>query len=480
VNPSAAQLMNQSREALNGKIIWEVFPEAVDSPFYEQYKMVLSDRVAADIETYYPPRNRWFKAHAYPFQEGMAVLFEDVTRQHKKEVTIVSDMLRALNAHLDVAHAFPELARGLRELTGCDRSSLSVFDERHERATIVALDSPRADVHVGRRLRMSDIPGAASVLAGRPHVVPNFAAELASPLVRTIYAEGLRSAVSVPLRATARVAGMLTLTWRKLSGCSVTQLPLLGQVAEAIALAVEKSRLFEEVRAGHERLQALSHRLLEVQEDERQHLARELHDEIGQALTAIRLGLDSVTRLPPAAAEARITEMQEQIYDLVTRVRNLSLDLRPAMLDDLGLLPALLWLFERCTAQTDLQVNFEHQGLERRFAAGIETAAYRLVQEALTNVARHGGVTHATVRAWADAETLGLQIVDQGMGFDATRALASGRTSGVAGMRERVRLLGGKFAIESTRGHGTRVGAELPLGRPVHGGAYAHHDRAGG
>ena len=135
------------------------------------------------------------------------------------------------------------------------------------------------------------------------------------------------------------------------------------------------------------------------------------------------------------------------------------------MLDDLGLLPALLWLFQRCAAQTNVQVTFEHSRLDRRFASDVETAAYRIVQEALTNVARHAGVKNATVRLWADGTMLGMQIEDQGIGFAVSSTPVT--ALGLTGMQERAHALGGQLTVESEPGRGTRVTAELPLNAPI-------------
>jgi signal transduction histidine kinase len=143
----------------------------------------------------------------------------------------------------------------------------------------------------------------------------------------------------------------------------------------------------------------------------------------------------------------------------------MSLDLRPATLDHLGLLSALLWHIRQYGTQTQVRVEFKHSGLEgRRFPTEIETAAYRIVQEALTNVARHAETFDATVRVWADGHGLNLQIEDSGRGFDAEDALSADNTSGLAGMRERAHLLGGSFLIESSPGAGTRLTAEFPYG----------------
>jgi signal transduction histidine kinase len=150
------------------------------------------------------------------------------------------------------------------------------------------------------------------------------------------------------------------------------------------------------------------------------------------------------------------------VNELMRRVRDLSLELRPAMLDDLGLLAALRWHFERYTAQVEVSVDFKQTGLERRrFAAEIETAAYRIVQEALTNVARHAGVDKVEVGVWVDQTALCIRVKDLGRGFDP--ALASNATGGLSGMRERAFALGGRLELESSPGAGTLLRAELPL-----------------
>jgi signal transduction histidine kinase len=245
---------------------------------------------------------------------------------------------------------------------------------------------------------------------------------------------------------------------------------LLALFATHIAIAIANAQLFGEVRAGRERLQNLSRRLVEVQEAERRHIARELHDEIGQALTGLKLVLSMQTPLPTDVARQSHADAQAMIGDLLARVRELSLDLRPAMLDDLGLVPTLAWHFERYTARTNVQVVFKHAGLEgRRFPPDAETAAYRIVQEALTNVARHAVGQEATVRLWASQDCLSVQIEDRGKGFEPEAVFAAYTSGGLSGMRERAELLGGRMTVESTPGVGTLVTAELPLGQPGRG-----------
>lgn len=230
-------------------------------------------------------------------------------------------------------------------------------------------------------------------------------------------------------------------------------------------VAFDISELKRAEASGREyadRLKLLSRRLMEVQEAERRKIALELHDEIGQVLTGLKLSLEIGSRLPAEEVGANLEQARALVNDLMARVRKLSLDLRPAMLDDLGLLPTLLWHIEHYTAQTQVRVNFRHSGLERRrFAPDVETAAYRLVQEALTNVARHAQTSEATVRLSTHRQTLLIEVEDRGSGFDVESALLTTETSGLAGMRERAVLLGGQLKVESRPGNGTRLTAEF-------------------
>ncbi len=213
-----------------------------------------------------------------------------------------------------------------------------------------------------------------------------------------------------------------------------------------------------------ERMKVLSRRLIAVQEAERRSLALELHDEIGQILTGLKLKLEMSARQTGYAAHTSLTEAQALVNDLMARTRKLSLDLRPATLDHLGLLPALLMHLRQYTSQTGVRVDFRHNGIEgRRFESEVETASFRIVQEALTNIARHAEAAEALVRVWADPHTLAVQIEDNGKGFDAEAVFAAGQSNGLTGMRERALLLGGQFTFESAAGQGTRLMAEWNL-----------------
>ena len=208
------------------------------------------------------------------------------------------------------------------------------------------------------------------------------------------------------------------------------------------------------------RLQALSNRLLRVQEDERRGLAQELHDQIGQLLTGLRFQLEAAREAAPSEPLAQALNVTGE---LLTSVRALTLQLRPRMLDDLGLRPALEWQTKLFQRQTGIAVELELSLPDRRFSSEIETTVFRMVQEALTNVARHSGATGAVVTVTADDHALQVEVADRGCGFDAQAALARRDSLGLAGLLERVRVAGGSLEVLSQAGHGTRLHAEFSL-----------------
>jgi signal transduction histidine kinase len=172
--------------------------------------------------------------------------------------------------------------------------------------------------------------------------------------------------------------------------------------------------------------------------------------------------LDRTKRISPKNIESTLAEAEALVNGLMVQVRNLSLDLRPGMLDDLGLLPTLLWHFDNYTAKTQIKVNFKHSGLQMRFPPEVRVAAYRVVQEALTNVVRHTSVPEVDVAVWFDQGILWIRIQDKGNGFD-MNAISPGTSGGLFGMHERARSLEGELTIDSTPGMGTTIIARLPL-----------------
>jgi len=223
--------------------------------------------------------------------------------------------------------------------------------------------------------------------------------------------------------------------------------------------------LLEQVRAGRARAQILSQQLMEAQETERRHLARELHDEIGQALTAVKINLQAIQRAPGDSAN-RLHESIAIVDRALQQVRDLSLDLRPSLLDDLGLVAALRWYLDRQAQRAGFAAEFAAQPAEIRVDAHVATACFRVAQEAVTNIVRHAQARHARLDLHQQGPELQLAIRDDGTGFDVAAArerAVRGGSLGLLGMQERVLLMGGRLDLQSTPGHGATLVARLPL-----------------
>lgn len=227
----------------------------------------------------------------------------------------------------------------------------------------------------------------------------------------------------------------------------------------------ERKQAQEAIRVQNQRIQEVSRQLVDVQELEKHRLASELHDDLGQSLTSLKLMLELASSMQTSNKRQKVMKNSlELVSELMGKVRNLSLDLRPAMLDDFGLFAALRWLFERLQTQTGIAIQCNNTlDSHQRFHPSIETAAFRIAQEALTNIARYAGVKEAQVNLEV-GETLSIEVVDKGAGFNYAHppqeTISSG---GISGMQERARLLGGMVKIISEIGIGTRVVATLPL-----------------
>jgi len=246
------------------------------------------------------------------------------------------------------------------------------------------------------------------------------------------------------------------------------RLVFIRDVTERQRTQLALERLNRELEHSHERLRALSRRLLEVQEEERGRLARDLHDDIGQALTALKIQLESLPRTGEAdgALRSRVDECVETTRHTIERVRQLSLSLRPSQLDDLGLAAALRSHLDRQARVAGIVSHFDALEAPAELAADTETACFRVAQEAITNVLRHAQARNLWLHLAMVGGQLALSVRDDGRGFDVEsvrrRAGAAG-SLGLAGMEERVALVGGSFELRSLPGKGTVMLATFPV-----------------
>lgn len=248
-------------------------------------------------------------------------------------------------------------------------------------------------------------------------------------------------------------------------------LALLASLGIALIAFLYSTRLENQLRLGRSRdlrhaqeLRQLSAQLLTAQEEERRTIARELHDEVGQVLTAIKVELSLAQGDAIGVSDHAIENVRTIADGALQRVRDLSHLLHPAMLDDLGLQTAIEWHLRGFTARHDVRVDFTHEDTDERFDASTEVTAFRIVQEALTNVVKHASATAVKIDLRRCAGTLQLTVDDDGRGFELPDPAAAGARHGLGliGIRERVAQLQGTLRIESASGRGTRLFVELP------------------
>lgn len=277
-----------------------------------------------------------------------------------------------------------------------------------------------------------------------------------------------RAAWSVPLPAQAGPAGIMQFAFAKEYRWLPREIQLLEAAGESCRLACVKARLVEELAAREQQVRALAGHMLQVEEAERRRISRELHDEAGQLLLYLRLHLERlegvVSSESPEVA-AGLAGARQLLEQTIVEIRRLLADLSPAVLEQLGLEAAVRQLVTRFRRLYSLPVDLRLSRLGR-LPSGIETVVYRLVQECLSNVARHSSARAVMVSLTRDDRSLGLQVQDDGVGFDVEEALARPGSFGLAGVRERVALVGGACAITSRPGRGCTVSIELPIPPP--------------
>lgn len=403
------------------------------------------------------------------------LLIREQSARHEAEQAI--EKLRAVYAITDsiVAHGptgelLGEVLRRLRTTLQIDHASVLLVDEPGQHLYLSAIEGP----DVSQPIPVFRVPMGAGVsgrvaVEGRPLIVNDYGTVDASS-IETDDADMLRgigSVMAAPFRIGDRVAGVVVVSTREPRAFGEEDLRLLVLASDRVGPAIERGRLIERIRTGIDRQRSLSRRLLTAQEEERRRIAVELHDELGQILTAVKIHLESVARSTPrGTGAANLATAIESVDDALQRVKDIALDLRPSVLDDLGLEAALRWYADRFAQGAGVAAHLSIDALPR-LEPNLQTACFRVSQEALTNVERHARASHV----WLDLHVLDgaleLSVRDNGIGFDiaAARARAiSGSSVGILGMQERVTLMGGEYDIIRVPAGGTEVRARFPLG----------------
>jgi signal transduction histidine kinase len=269
--------------------------------------------------------------------------------------------------------------------------------------------------------------------------------------------------LSIPIHINQRMLGMIEVVHSDSGSVKPSQQSFYSALGKQIGVALQNARLFEQVNQGYERVKALSHRLVALQENERHSIARELHDETSQILASMMVGLDLLQRSAGDSfkTQAGVAELEKIVSDLMENMNRIASNLRPPVLDKLGLTASLREYARAFMERHRIEVNFETFGLPGRLPPEMEIAIFRIVQESLTNVLRHAEASQVDILLKQVDESLILLVEDNGMGFSSD--LISRSRLGLVGMRERVEALGGTLVIETAPLEGVLLQAVFPL-----------------
>jgi PAS domain S-box-containing protein len=461
---------------IKGKRVSEVIPGLHESNpgIFDIYSRVALTGKAEVFELYIEALKDWYSISVYsPEKEYFIAVFDIITERKMAEKNILTQAERAEALVHTAAHLNAQLDLPMLLQTICQEAA-SVL---HAPAAWINLDEPELEA----LFFMGDYGMPPEFKECYPSLQWALYDEYVTRLGPIAVIADVQKATDIPNRAlftmldirtiasasmlqNGQLIGILNIvSYHEEKHFNEDELSILKGLTDQAALAIINSRLFKQVSAARQQLSDLTQALIELQETERRKMALELHDELGQLLSSAKLSLAMISTLAKAEADEQLERVQTMLGEMIDRVRRMALELRPSMLDDNGLLPALLWLFKTYRIQSGEKVAFKHTGMNRRFSPQLEITSYRIIQEALTNVMRHAGNKQVYVNTWADDKSLNLEIRDFGVGFDPVKTLNKGITTGLSGMRERVRMQGGEMAIESALGKGTSLTIRLPL-----------------
>jgi signal transduction histidine kinase len=381
----------------------------------------------------------------------------------------ILEISKALMSEMNLERLVQLVLAMVQKTLGSEWVSLMLLDEERQELSISAALGLPDEVMTTTRVKVGQGLAGLAVQRREPILVSE-QAETDPAIQSSLVRRAVGSTICVPLVLKDRVLGVLN-TSRPLGVAPFRQddVDLLSILGEQIAIAIENAQLLDAVTKHERDLQKLSAQLLSAQEAERKRISQELHDEMGQALTAISINLAAIEKELPSGIismiRGRLEETRSLADQTLEQIRELSLNLRPAMLDDLGLVPTLRWYVNRYATRLNIEVELDAIGVEERLSPETETVLYRIMQEALTNAARHAQAHRVRIRLERKEATVTASIEDDGQGFDVE--VVTGRKAlehgvGLLGIRERVASVGGNFSIESYLGQGTRLTIEIP------------------
>jgi PAS domain S-box-containing protein len=392
---------------------------------------------------------------------------EEVINQRNRELFIINSIAVALNHTMDLKHILKVTLEKVIQVLRLERGGLFLIDHTANRIRLQArfniseaVDSEHDEIILSDTLLMKHL------IEDKTGLPP----EAFFPSFRVRYrAAGAQTNLWLTcflITFKGRAIGFFGLSIPKERVLSNHEIHLMGSLGNFLGGAIENTQMMGTIKRHRQELRRLTEKLFQSQEEERRRIARELHDEAGQSLTAVKLGLDRLEEKHGSRNGLReeIKEIRLMIQRTANEIRQMSYRLHPTLLSDLGLEPALNLYFKEIEKHSSLNIELQIIGFDRRIDKDVETILYRFSQEALTNTVKHSGADNFNLSIIKSYPKIIFLAEDDGIGFDARIIGKDQRSLGLLGMRERALLLKGTFLLRSSPGDGTRIRIEIPLG----------------
>lgn len=458
-----------------GKELGDVFSGLSNTELPEILAQVAQDGTVRELPRFRFARAgaallRTFSAKAFPLPgSSVGLALEDVTHQARSRELQATEqrVLEMVASGRELDHVLTELLLAIEKHIPQTLGSILLLDA--EKMTVRVAAAPHLPTAFNEAIDGEPIGPAAGSCGTAAYLKQAvFSRDIATDPLWEAYREaalrfGLRACWSTPiLSSEGRVLGTFALYYREPKMPEAEELELISRVTHVAGIAIQRKQL-------DDRLRALTGHIEAAREEDRTAMAREIHDELGQSLTAMKMDVAWLRKHVQAApgtredaAEARMSGMSALIDGVVQQVRRISAELRPGVLDDLGLAAAIEWQTRAFSERSGVASTARSNVSDKRFERNLSTAVFRILQEALTNVARHAQAAHVDVSLVETAGRLRLEVLDDGLGITG-EVLARPTSLGLLGMHERAQRLGGTLSISSRPGKGTSIVVNMPI-----------------
>jgi PAS domain S-box-containing protein len=485
VNSRAEQILNQPKGYLLGKNIWEYHTTATPA-FYKACREAMEKQRYQHLESIYKPSHRHFEVHIYPSANGLSVYFTDITeRKDAEQKVLKASRLYATISEVNKAIVYADSPEKLfRDIcnvvveSGKFRMAWVGLIDKESRMVVPTYHAGHEDNYLSTiRISVDNIaegmgPTGTAIREGRHYICNDIGTDPAMAAWReAALSRDYRSSIALPIMKSGEPFGSFSLYSHEENFFDGEEIQLLDEVVQDMSFALEAfdneaslKAKEQEIQDMNGQLRDLASNLQNIREEERTYIAREIHDELGQQLTAIKLDAAWLDRkiLEDSPIKQRVGHIISMLSNVIHSIRKIAMQLRPSVLDDLGLIEALKWQSRDFQNRYAIPIAFQYPDDPPALAAASATGLFRIFQEALTNIARHAEATAITASLRVCGQQLVMTIADNGKGFDIT-AVKKKKTLGLLGMKERTLMMKGTYEITSQPGEGTSLSISIPL-----------------